>query len=1332
MNRITKILTGFFAATALTLGIAGIVGCGENPPEGKGGDEIGQDYKTVYQQYAEAAGGDALSLENWYSGFKSQVDANEDGNVEELSVITYSSAKYIRVVYQSGKYYLAGLTEGQLSEYALFELNVADASETPVQQVYLDVYSGEYTSGEAEYTVRTDVRGEADVYILAGSSSEYHVNVNEQSAGTYGIPYGYEPLLSVSASVREIDVELGTPQTVSASVKNARGDGLSEVKVSLKYSGGVHDGLLIASDVSDTDGAVSYKITRKADVDYKLYVDEATVPEGYIAPEGPVQLDFDGGAAVITLAAVKKVTDLQIPVNGNPEDQSDEPRRDVELLAVSGGSVITEEDLVKGPNGLYTYNDSSVYVALGYADARILAEGTIISKNTDDATYWSYEEQTDELMNAYNRYLFAELIAAYGDKVNDAGLYPLNDDLLNFVKKAAENDLFATKGENAWLAPLAMYSSEKLGIGTDATYTATGIPAAKGTSTPSAEFTIPVLNTLENGWYKLSAQCPESVDLSALEDTTKAYFGGYTKEVHNNTTYSRWFLLSYDKQSNEFSGTVFLNNKTKAIALKNYTSKTYWKAACDATFKLEKAFDSQIVDITGAGEYTLNVYPQSYMIEGTGTKTNKAVYAYYLNPGRFYAKYNVNVELPEGVTEITAEQLVLYTTTSSPGQIKSTGNTKFTFKETEGVVGTFEGTKEAGSSDLLALLLTHSGSDIITAKVTITPVYSRFNVTYSDGLGGDDVETGPYATTATVSVQNCTFTKPGAVFGGWKYDDGEEETIYLPGDKIENISKDMLLTAVWRDINVFECKPNAGTSVNATIDCDVYTSTEINLEDFATGNYVLKVTLTEEITDFCVYAGATKIYFRYDELSDTYIAFFTKTDDMEKLVFDTALPQSGKSSATLLVENYAEPELNANDDSVLVPVNAYEAGSGMAENTKLVKLASSVVPGTYKLTIDFDLKHLFGNSAPSLKLWTESTSITISGYHEEGNSYLITFSEGDTDVWFMLSSANDKLFGIEVSMHRVYDVIYDKGEAASGTMNADRGHEPGDQIELAACTITYAGHVFRAWSYDDGTGAKEYKPGDKIEMPAKDITVTALWMEEKLSSAAVAVGGEATNVKIDAATYTSVEINYSGLKYADTLNTVYNYRFKADLKNVKVDAPIVLYNTSNKYSIALTYSEALSEDGHNIYTALFSDCQNNSQSGKFTVDQSAFGSAFDFDLTIEQLESGLGTLTADGTKLNVGANPEDYSYYNKFTINLEAEPGEYILHIANNTGKPSADVQPQLASSSDGIFTLGEVTTTENEITIKFTVSSNGQIYASLSGKIYYSFDMWLTAVVAD
>ena len=72
-----------------------------------------------------------------------------------------------------------------------------------------------------------------------------------------------------------------------------------------------------------------------------------------------------------------------------------------------------------------------------------------------------------------------------------------------------------------------------------------------------------------------------------------------------------------------------------------------------------------------------------------------------------------------------------------------------------------------------------------------------------------------------------------------------------------------------------------------------------------------------------------------------------------------------------------------------------------------------------------------------------------------------------------------------------YTVHYD-ANGGEGTVPADADYLEGIEVTVAA-GVTKTDYVFKGWS----DGEKTYQPNGKFEMPAKDVTLTAVWADDK-------------------------------------------------------------------------------------------------------------------------------------------------------------------------------------------------------------------------------------------
>lgn len=810
-----------------------------------GGSDIGEQYKSIYEYYKQAAGSNASSLEDWYAEITADIAAADTSEMSDITVIELNSVRNVKVTFANGKIYLQPLVGGDaFHEYAMFVLNAKNAEGNAVPQVSLAICSlnnGEY---QVLQTVRTNARGTADAYCeMASAETTYYVQVADASAATYGIARGYEPKLTVVSGTTQVDVTVGTAIKYEITVNDHRPESertsdYSGMEVSIRYTDAAKQGLVVAKGTTDAQGKLTLTFALHEGSAYEIVVKEGTQPEGYEDVESAA-IDLDAKASVLQLYVTRKDgTPKQVEYAQDIEKMPDVPNRDVELIEI--GEELGE--LVKGEDNLYTYDGEPVYVALGYQLDRIYEGKTIkqVIEANDTKDYFSYETRTDDATNTWTKFLFHDMLAEYIKNADNHGLYRLNEDLYNFIQKAQEYHLFAgaeeTKDELEILLPLVKYGEAWLmpdGPQVDVKAPAVSYKYAEGDDIESNSVMVIPVNGAEAGYYKLTLSNVRLNGTYGHFDYSSCIYYGYTvgdyiikdTEAFPNEHYRHYFVLEY-KGANLFEGYVYLPEGCNSIniaiapagageALANLVDgATFnlqltqvnedWTSAAPVVMRVDDNLEE-----SGEQEYEVLAVPASwnlrstkkawgkYSTYATGYAASYTTLGALIAPERGYETYTISISADD-MAEVTSLkvaqfQLIIDDSDYRSGRMRELGSAT-TFSSTASkTITAMQSAKylDLGASYAYGLVFTHSGDAPVKIKVKFTAKWNGYRVHYSagEGQGKDYIDNDSFRASMYYvldpSALELNYKKEGYTFVGWKYTDPEEqEHTVQPGDSL--------------------------------------------------------------------------------------------------------------------------------------------------------------------------------------------------------------------------------------------------------------------------------------------------------------------------------------------------------------------------------------------------------------------------------------------------------------------------------------------------------------------------------------------------------------------
>lgn len=990
-------------------------------PEQDNGSEISAEYQALYEQYKEAAGENAKTLQDWYEALSADIEKIGDmGDIADMDVIEIENVNYVALKYENGRLFLEELLNGEsFKEYSVFTLSPNAADQATITGIYLDV-NRKGTSGAFEKvrSVRTGADGKVSVYLETDSQATYVVTIGEQSAEAYGFAPGYEPEFSGSQEAKTVAFSVQTASqkvTYTAKVVYRAEDyaPTKDVKLSLRYVESDAASLKVLGEgTTGEDGKLAISFYAHEDSKYEFVLDETSLtPDKYDPVEGPIEVDPEAEETVFTLIRLKNYSDPEIltPTGtaAKAEDPEDREPMALPIPEVTSSSAewstlynyVPDSDTYTYSNSKDTANNGKqLFVAMDLFLERVHAQKTI-KQLLEEGGYFTYEECVDEDQNTWAEHDYSKVLEAYMNSTTANGLYPLNNDLRQFIEAAAENGLFAQKttdGKYDMFMPLVVYSDPKLIVGKEYTTTLKATNDYTYWKSNKLNMTVvPLMSNMEEGWYKLE------VNSNTFDSNQYARIGGFTRDKSGLFEFGRSFTLTKTSGTTSnvnFEGVIYVGAGAKEICLmtgsykyngtynlKLYLSKITAEAGTVAGVDVSAlAGKKQQLLSPDKSEYEVLVYPESMLEQhkidsNSGNKTNLAVYT--------------NISTFGYTFDLDKRMLVDYTITPTVGDIQDlkihTYTLNYTYSTSSAWSVTFTYTANEIKDDVTnclvhagdrplytefdGVMFTHSGEDILTMKINVEAVNTQFTVTYKAGEGeGEDYTVGSgtafnnkytyYAPDANVTMLDNTYTKlgytkEGYVFNGWSYEDAEGETqIVKPGEQVKMLDHDMVFTAVWREVSVNSTEPlTVGGSLEVDID-GKYTSVEIDLADNLEENKGYMLTISTGKNEWIWGFGSTRTIYALEtpdstETDHKYVAYFvykadgdkTITNKSDKLIIDLSKDANVNFKATITLGEYTPVELKADGSEIIVPITFDTLDKDILYTT----LEEGMAPGTY-------------------------------------------------------------------------------------------------------------------------------------------------------------------------------------------------------------------------------------------------------------------------------------------------------------------------------------------------------------------------------------------------
>ncbi len=1229
-----------------------------------------------------------------------------------------------------------------LSEYASFKLTAKDAAETALKDIYLDVYYLNNDARENVHTLRTSVRGEADAYVSVALSRVFYVGVGTQSASSYGIPAGYEPVLNVDGTEKNIAVSLGVPETFTVSVEDTAGLPVEGAQVALQYAAGdAAEGVAAAVGTTDATGSVSLTYTKHAGSSYEVAA--LSVPSAYVEADAVAVGEGNTSAQIVLSYAKHYATDVNHTASGTPAPAEGYTNR--EALPVE----ITELGMnqLRESEGKYYYGDAIAYLMLDVENDRIFAGKTIKELVTEpDSGLFTFEECTNESTNEWTRHNYYPLLKAYAEKVNGQGLYPIDAELYGFLQRAAANHLFAAADETAdekeiYLA-VAYYSNMRLGLGEENAYVGLELPTASS-STYGTVKNLGLVSGIQAGYYKLTAK------VTSADGNPSAIMGYTTSGLEGVQNVEYIFnLTAATDDASKFEGIIYLDGYAKddyALRLINFDRTV----ACTVTLTLEAVANCTPYEknLVTASEENITVYavPESWLMltglsSSTGYKSNVSTFGYFYTQKHGYAQYTAEVQ----GSSLEGAKVYQFTmqSRSATSLLRTSSLTQANAMSSQ--------LTNAWSSYSYGFVVTHTGDTLVQVQVKLSAVYTRANFVYEGGAGseGSYVDTDKAFDSYTVLHNgDMRITKPGFVFDGWEYQDAAGETkVAHPGDSLVftaeqlNAAGEIKFTVKWKPEDIYTVEGTLGLGAanklsGVQIAGAEHTSFTVSLAPSLAGEYKLTATLNVETTDFYVTVDGVRSYFYKDTAASdadankyVYVGYIEIAGVHEFTVYlEDAL--SAALTVDFELEAYVQPELDGSVETVVVaPTNPYNEEKDGKFKLKLADLDA----GSYAFTVST----VGGHAIPSLALVAEGKDPVELTASYLGKTYYIDIEEGDTAVWLVASTDTTDYYSVvNFSMHRVYNITYEANHRdATGTPVNKLHNEEGATVTLGSRDMfTRENYLLAGWEYT-AAGADSMtvlNVESSFVMPAADIVLKAHWQAENPFSRAVSVGNS-TDCAIDPAQYTSFSISISNIRNA-TKSASGGYKLTFAVENTDFRGAIAMNGSLTGVKANLAYSEAESDGTTSKFIAYFRSENGMKTADTLTIDLLTYnGPTLSGTLTLQS--AGIPSAATDGSKTTVGAGYSGLSngHYIPFTLpNTVLLQHSYKMYVRSHAKVASLSVCSGKkidteTGTAPALTELKEERKTEDDYTeFVFSFTSSYNYIAITAGSAGSCYDVW-------
>ena len=1272
--KIITLLLTIVLAVCLAFGISGCKG--RNKPTGSTDDASDAIYDAIYEAYIAVLDEGAMDKTEWYSVYKDAIDAANLGDDFEIEGAVLDGDDYVVFTFGNSKYYRLTINGSDFLECVQFTITTKDASDALLKGVNLDIY---YTSGEERVvwrTVQTSTDGSVKLYVPVSDTKTYAVKVSAKgnSSSMYSIPEGEEPTFSVSSQSTSISIVLDKIITYVVQVRDALGSGIQNVALGVYRTDGGSD-VEIAYGVTGASGNLTLFLVLKEGATYVIKIRdvEDALPAGYHAEEEEYSLDLVGRVTRITL--VKSEQNYDFNVEAEEEITAQETGLPThQPIAIEANSDL-ETFMHKDEDGYYTLDSlgtySTLYVALDYPLAQVMGKKVTIYdllQDNDNAylfvkkvphTSDGLTEDEAILENIWDRYIYTDMLLEYCRNANPDGLYPLNDDLLGFLKACAYLFNGYTGADTDWQLAVVYYNGPVLGLGPDAAMANVKI-AAKGSGIGSAA--LKLRSDLPTGMYSLKL-----FTTNATWESSGNYFVTVDTHYYPLTIGS----LKTGDAGKYYEVIVYLREGVDTQISFNvaysYTATTVTSIQLDKwTEEEDTVVDLSFEEITKTGEYEFVLLPEGFYYYDLALRL----------PERTYYKYTIELaeELPAGVSSVTMYSVYCGATKSGNNVAQPTNSTLFASKVMSSLSDSYSKsiTSNITAANLMApgIYFTYSGTEILKIKVKVTIELTKIDINYDAGEGGGSIAPATAQTvgaTYTLSLGDGMY-KDDYVLVGWL--DPVSGNIYAPGATITLPDYDLNLVAQWKveQRKEVDKELSLGGSVTTDYSSD-YTTIQIPFATLAEGNYLIVADFGANLGDFVTVTISGKAVFllfseeRSSEGHYVYIMFVSLNADDKAISFGV----SDNISTTLTV-SLGQPaiELEAGETTA-VPFGPY--GQTAADAYKITFGSSVEAGSTYKLTVSAYPGAKFvaftATFSDGITSSNKSLGLTISSA-----TYLTTNITLTADIdgayltlWAKAASSGLTSFTIvNITLEKVYTVSYELGEDSTGSVSDTATYKDGDTVTVKTNVPTNPDGVFKGWSlngesvYNEEHESEYLHGGDTTTINGADVVFTAVWQYYNFSEANLGLGEEkkAENVEFNSDKYYATRITFSEVLEAG------KYIITFDFGSNEIDNRLPYYIGRNTTVTNLIRS-IKSTDDHNIYISYLSI----SGTDKF-LDFKPIYVSETVTATITLVKYEVYEIQADGEWQDVPFNAQNTNLF-RVKVNL-AEAGKYKIALKNNTG----------------------------------------------------------------
>ena len=433
---------------------------------------------------------------------------------------------------------------------------------------------------------------------------------------------------------------------------------------------------------------------------------------------------------------------------------------------------------------------------------------------------------------------------------------------------------------------------------------------------------------------------------------------------------------------------------------------------------------------------------------------------------------------------------------------------------------------------------------------------AKYTVTYDlNGAEGTAPAAAQYVADAFVTVTEETFTKEGFIFAGWRSSFGG--TVYQANDTFQMPGINVTLTAQWQPE---EATYTVSTSVDGAVTpvadgLKANALYKIEAADPTKDGYVFNGwllsstgTIVHSGDTFNMPAGDVVLTAQWEQIVP--VAKYTVTYQIDSMQSEAGTYEVGstvrvmrdsptKSGYTFLYwRSSHEGKLLQRGDTFEMP------------NTNVTLTAQwQKDPTEYKVQFLVDGRLIgqetgIAGSFITLKPAQTKTGFTFVGWQSsvgEGKIY-------PANSRFEIPATTVKMTAVWQADPATYTVTYalNGGEGAASDSNA---YVEGAFVTVTDAAVTKDGFVFAGWRAD--VGGDVYQAGDKFQMPASNVVLTAQWqLEEATYTVSTSVDGAVTPVadglkanalyKIEAADPTKDGYVFTGWLLSSTGTIVHN------------------------------------------------------------------------------------------------------------------------------------------------------------------------------------------------